>query len=349
MSKQKLVVIGAGMASGRVLEHLTETAPDAFEITLFNAEPRGNYNRIMLSPVLAGDKTYADIVTHDDAWYAERGVTTRFGEKVLKIDREQKVVEGANGPVPYDKLILGTGSNPFIIPLPGHDLDGVIAYRDLEDTERMMAMGAGKRVVVIGGGLLGLEAAAGMAARGADVTVVHIMSHLMERQLDPAAGYLLKKSLEAKGITIRLEANSKEIVGENGHVTALRLEDGTDLPCDLLVMAVGIRPNVALAAEAGLATGRGIHVDDQLCTSDADIYAVGECVEHQGAIFGLVAPLYDQAKVLAQALLGQEAAFVQKSLSTKLKVTGCDLFSAGDFAEGEGREDIVFRDPARGI
>jgi len=347
--KQKLVVIGAGMASGRVLEHLTDAAPDAFDITLFNAEPRGNYNRIMLSPVLAGDQTYEEIVTHDDAWYAERGITCRFGEKVVKIDREMKVVEGENGHVPYDKLIFGTGSNPFMIPLPGHDLDGVIAYRDLEDTERMMEMGEGSKVVVIGGGLLGLEAAAGMAARGANVTVVHIMGHLMERQLDEAAGYLLKKSLEAKGITIKLQANSKEILGTDGKVKALLLDDGTELPCDLLVMAVGIRPNTALASEAGLAVGRGIHVDDQLCTSDADVFAVGECVEHDGAVFGLVAPLYDQAKVLAQSLMGEDAAFVQKSLSTKLKVTGCDLFSAGDFADGEGREDIVFRDPSRGV
>ncbi|WP_171126424.1 MULTISPECIES: nitrite reductase large subunit NirB [unclassified Ruegeria] len=347
--KQKLVVIGAGMASGRVLEHLTDAAPDAFDITLFNAEPRGNYNRIMLSPVLAGDQTYEEIVTHDDTWYAERGITCRFGEKVVKIDRDLKVVEGENGHVPYDKLIFGTGSNPFMIPMPGHDLDGVIAYRDLEDTEQMMGMGAGNKVVVIGGGLLGLEAAAGMAARGADVTVVHIMGHLMERQLDPAAGYLLKKSLEEKGITVLLNAKSTEIAGKDGKARALLLEDGTELPCDLLVMAVGIRPNTGLAQETGLAVGRGIHVDDQMITSDADIYAVGECVEHQGEVFGLVAPLYDQAKVLAQTLLGEEAAFKQRSLSTKLKVTGCDLFSAGDFAEGESREDIVFRDPARGV
>ncbi|GAB5447552.1 nitrite reductase large subunit NirB [Gymnodinialimonas sp.] len=349
MTKQKLVVIGAGMASGRVLEHLTDAAPDAFDITLFNAEPRGNYNRIMLSPVLAGDQTYADIVTHDDAWYAERGVACRFGERVLEIDREAKIVLGENGHVPYDKLILGTGSDPFMIPLPGHDLDGVIAYRDLEDTERMMGLQPGQKCVVIGGGLLGLEAAAGMAARGVEVTVVHIMGHLMERQLDEAAGYLLRKSLEEKGITICLQANSKEILGEDGQVKALLLDDGTELPCDLLVMAVGIRPNVALAKASGLAVGRGVHVDDQLCTSDAAIYAVGECVEHNGAVFGLVAPLYDQARVLSDTLLGKDAAFVQKSLSTKLKVTGCDLFSAGDFADGEGREDIVFRDPARGV
>jgi nitrite reductase (NADH) large subunit len=347
---QKLIVIGAGMASGRVLDHLLETDPAAYDITLFNAEPRGNYNRIMLSPVLAGDKTYAEIETHGPDWYAVNNITCRFGEKVAAIDRAAKTVTAANGDVlPYDKLVFGTGSNPFMIPLPGHDLEGVIAYRDLEDTERMMALGAGHKCVVIGGGLLGLEAAAGMAARGVDVTVVHIMPHLMERQLDEAAGYLLRKALVDKGITIRCSSNSKEILGQDGHVRALLLEDGTELPCDLLVMAVGIRPNVALAKEAGLAVGRGIHVDDQMVTSDADVLAVGECVEHNGALFGLVAPLYDQAKVAAKTLLGQPDVFVQKELSTKLKVTGCDLFSAGDFADAKGREDIVFRDPARGV
>ncbi|WP_424970298.1 nitrite reductase large subunit NirB [Dinoroseobacter sp. S76] len=347
---QKLVIIGAGMASGRALESLLEADPDAYEVTLFNAEPRGNYNRIMLSPVLSGEKTYDEIVTHTAEWYEENGVTCRFGERVAKIDRERKVVVSETGDeVAYDKLIFGTGSNPFIIPLPGHDLEGVIAYRDLEDTERMMAMGPDNKVVVIGGGLLGLEAAAGMAARGVDVTVIHIMGHLMERQLDEAAGYLLRKALTDKNITVKCSANSKEILGEDGHVKALLLDDGTELPCDLLVMAVGIRPNVKLAQEAGLAVGKGIHVDDQMLTSDPAIFAVGECVEHDGAIFGLVAPLYDQAKVLAKTLLGEEATFVQKSLSTKLKVTGCDLFSAGDFADGEGREDIVFRDPARGV
>ncbi len=346
---QKIIVIGAGMASGRVLETLYENGADV-DVTLFNAEPRGNYNRIMLSPVLAGDQTYQDIVTHDDAWYAERNVTCRFGERVATIDRAAKTVTAENGDVlSYDKLVFGTGSNPFMIPLPGHDLEGVIAYRDLEDTEKMMGLGEGNKAVVIGGGLLGLEAAAGMAARGVDVTVVHIMGHLMERQLDEAAGYLLRKALVDKGITVKCSANSKEIVGENGKVKALMLDDGTELPCDLLVMAVGIRPNVALAKECGLAVGKGIHVDDQMLTSDENVLAVGECVEHNGAIFGLVAPLYDQAKVAGQTLMGEEAAFVQKELSTKLKVTGCDLFSAGDFAEGEGREDIVFRDPARGV
>ena len=346
---QKLIIIGAGMATGRALEHLLDADGD-FDVTLFNTEPRGNYNRIMLSPVLSGEKTYDEIVTHTPEWYEENGVTCRFGEKISQIDRTAKTVTADNGDVlPYDKLLFGTGSNPFIIPLPGHDLEGVIAYRDLEDTQRMMGLGEGNKCVVIGGGLLGLEAAAGMAARGVDVTVIHIMPHLMERQLDEAAGYLLRKALVDKNITVKCSANSKEILGENGKVKALLLDDGTELPCDLLVMAVGIRPNTQLAADTGLAVGKGIHVDDQMRTSDDDILAVGECVEHDGAIFGLVAPLYDQAKVVAKTLLGEDAAFVQKELSTKLKVTGCDLFSAGDFAEGEGREDIVFRDPARGV
>ncbi|ANT60360.1 nitrite reductase large subunit [Salipiger sp. CCB-MM3] len=347
---KKLIVIGAGMASGRMLEHLIDASPEAYDITLFNAEPRGNYNRLMLSPVLSGEKTYEEIVTHDAAWYEERRVTCRFGEKVVAIDTEKKVVTGEKGALPYDKLVIATGSNPFIIPLPGHDLEGVIPYRDLEDTEAMMALGAGKRAVVIGGGLLGLEAAAGMAARGTEVDVVHIMGHLMERQLDEAAGYLLRKSLVDKGIRIHCKANSKQILADdNGHVRALQLDDGTELPCDLLVMAVGIRPSTALGKEAGLEVNRGIVVDDHMVTSNPDVLALGECVEHAGAIFGLVAPLYDQAKVLAKTLLGEEARFVQKEVATKLKVTGCDLFSAGDFAEGEGREDIVFRDPARGV
>ncbi|MFD0909591.1 nitrite reductase large subunit NirB [Ruegeria arenilitoris] len=347
--KQKLVVIGAGMASGRVLEHLTETAPDAFDITLFNAEPRGNYNRIMLSPVLSGDKTYEDIVTHDGDWYAQRGIACRFGEHVVRIDREMKVVEGENGHVPYDKLLIATGSAPFIIPVPGKDLPGVITYRDLDDTNAMIdAAAKGGNAVVIGGGLLGLEAAAGLAERGMTVTVVHLMGHLMERQLDEAAGYLLRKDLERRGITVRTQASTKAILGE-GRAEAVLLESGETLPADLVVMAVGIRPETRLATDAGLDVARGIEVNAQMQSSDPDVLAVGECVEFDGHLFGLVAPLYDQAKVAANTLLGQPDAFVVKELATKLKVTGCDLFSAGDFAEGEGREDIVFRDPARGV
>ncbi|BBU54205.1 nitrite reductase large subunit [Mameliella alba] len=347
--KQKLVVIGAGMASGRVLEHLREQAPDQYDITLFNAEPRGNYNRIMLSPVLSGEKTYEEIVTHDDDWYAQNEITCRFGEHVVGIDRDSKTVTGQNGAVSYDKLLIATGSAPFIIPVPGKDLPGVIAYRDLDDTNAMVEASAkGGKAVVIGGGLLGLEAAAGLTLRGMDVTVLHLMGHLMERQLDEAAGYLLKKDLEDRGITVMTKAATKAILGED-RVEAVLLEDGTVLDADLVVMAVGIRPETRLATDAHLEVARGIEVNAQMMTSDPDVLAVGECVELDGQLFGLVAPLYDQAKVVAATLIGEEAAFVPKELSTKLKVTGCDLFSAGDFAEGEGREDVVFRDPSRGV
>lgn len=346
---QKLVVIGAGMASGRALEHLFDADPGAYEVTLFNAEPRGNYNRIMLSPVLSGDKTYADIVTHDDDWYAQNGVTCRFGEHVIAIDRARKVVLGEKGEVPYDKLLIATGSAPFIIPVPGKDLPGVVAYRDLEDTNAMIEAAAkGGRAVVIGGGLLGLEAAAGLALRGMDVTVVHLMGHLMERQLDEAAGYLLRRALEDKGITVRCQASTAAIVGEH-RVEGVLLQDDEMIPADLVVMAVGIRPETRLANDAAIEVERGITVDDQMVTSDPDILAMGECVEHRGQLFGLVAPLYDQARIVAKTLLGEEAAFVPKEVATKLKVTGCDLFSAGDFADGEGRENVVFRDPARGV
>ena len=347
--KQKLVVIGAGMASGRVLEHLTEMAPEAFDITLFNAEPRGNYNRIMLSPVLSGEKSYAEIITHDDAWYAAQGVKTVLGKAVTRIDRAAKTVTCGGVDTPYDQLIIATGSAPFIIPVQGKDLPGVVTYRDLEDTNAMIAAARpGARAVVIGGGLLGLEAAAGMQLRGMDVVVIHIMGHLMERQLDPAAGYLLQKSLEARGMKIHCKGATKAILGHD-RVEAVLLEDGTVYPADIVCMAVGIRPEVRLANDAHLDVGRGITVNDVMQTSDPAIWAVGECVEHNKQLFGLVAPLYDQARVLAQALLGQDSAFRPVQTATKLKVTGCDLFSAGDFADAPGREDIVFRDPARGV
>ena len=349
MMAEKLVIIGAGMASGRMLEHLFEQAPGRYDVTLFNAEPRGNYNRIMLSPVLSGEKTYADIVTHDADWYAAQGVDCRFGEPVVKIDRERKVVYSAQGGVPYDRLVIATGSAPFIIPVPGKDLPGVCAYRDLEDTHAMIAAAKpGAKAVVIGGGLLGLEAAAGMQLRGAEVTVIHLMGHLMERQLDPAAGYLLQKTLEARGITVHCKGATKAILGKD-RVEAVLLEDGTVYGADLVCMAVGIRPETRLANDAHLEVNRGIVVNDQLQTSDPSVFAIGECVEHDKQLFGLVAPLYDQAKVLAATLADQPAGFRPVQTATKLKVTGCDLFSAGDFAEGPGREDIVFRDPGRGI
>lgn len=350
MGKRKLVVIGAGMASGRALEHLFEEGPDAFEVTLFGAEPRGNYNRIMLSPVLAGEKTYADIVTHDADWYAARGVACRFGETVTRIDRKAKVVFSAKGETPYDKLLLATGSAPFILPVPGADLPGVTAYRDLDDTLRMIeaARRPGAKAVVIGGGLLGLEAAAGLRLRGMDVTVLHLMGHLMERQLDPAAGHLLQRDLERRGIRVHCKAQTRAIVGD-GRAEAVLLEDGTTHECDLVVMAVGIRPETRLARDAGLEVARGVVVDDAMRSADPDILAIGECVEHDKTTYGLVAPLYDMAKVAAHTLLGRAAAFRKVDLSTKLKVTGVDLFSAGDFTDAPGREEIVFRDPGRSV
>ncbi|HEY9020789.1 MAG TPA: nitrite reductase large subunit NirB [Paracoccaceae bacterium] len=348
--KRKLVIIGAGMASGRVLEHLLAAEPAGWDITLFNAEPRGNYNRIMLSPVLSGEKSYEDIVTHDDNFYAQHRISCRFGEAVVRIDREAKTVQTGTGATPYDKLLIATGSAPFIIPVQGKDLPGVITYRDMDDTQAMIDGSAnpGAKAVVIGGGLLGLEAAAGLKARGMDVTVIHLMGHLMERQLDPAAGYLLQKDLEARGIRVHCKGATKAILG-NTHVEAVLLEDGTVYDADQVCMAVGIRPETRLATDAGLEIARGIVVNDQMVTSDPDILAVGECVEHDGQLFGLVAPLYDQAKVVAASLTAQPAAFQPVQTATKLKVTGVDLFSAGDFADAPGREDIVFRDPARGV
>ncbi|MEW5420319.1 nitrite reductase large subunit NirB [Amorphus sp. 3PC139-8] len=347
----KLVVVGNGMAAGRLLEHLTETDRDRYDVTLFGAEPRVNYNRIMLSPVLAGDKRFEDILIHDEDWYDENGVTLVSGRKIVGIDRAAKTVTADDGAVtPYDKLVLATGSDPVMIPLPGHDLPEVISFRDLDDVESMTAAAAnGGKAVVIGGGLLGLEAAAGLNGRGMDVTVLHLAPTLMERQLDPSAGYLLQKELESRGIRVITRANTKAIQGGR-HVESVLLDDDTELDADLVVMAVGIRPNATLAKSAELEVGRGVVVDDRLQTSDPDILAIGECVEHRGTCYGLVAPLYEMAKVAAARLCGEaEATFVGAVTSTKLKVTGINLFSAGDFAEGDDREEIVLRDASRSI
>jgi len=355
--KQKLVVIGNGMAPGRALERLFEAAPDAFDVTIFNAEPRVNYDRIMLSPVLSGEKTYEDIIIHGDDWYAENGVTLHKGAKVTKIDRASKTVTAANGvAASYDKLVLATGSNPFVIPVAGHDLPGVLTYRDLDDVDSMLeAAKRGGRAVVIGGGLLGLEAAAGLNEQGMDVTVLHLMQTLMERQLDPAAGYLLEKELTSRGIDVRCKANTHAILATDAalapaRVRAVALDDGTELPADIVVMAVGIRPNFDLAKDAGIEVNRGILVDPTMRTSDPDIYAVGECVEASGQCFGLVAPLYEQAAVLAAQLAGDgEPSFIPTVTATKLKVTGVNLFSAGDFADGADREEILLRDAAKSV
>ncbi len=349
--KQKLVVIGNGMAPGRMLENLLDANPDAFDVTIFNAEPRVNYNRLMLSPVLSGEKTYEDIITHDDAWYEKHGITLHKSARVAEINREEKTVTSETGVTcGYDKLVIATGSNPFIIPLPGKDLDGVLTYRDLDDVETMIEVSnSGGHAVVIGGGLLGLEAAAGLRMQGMDVTVLHLMPTLMERQLDPAAGYLLERAFDDLGIKVMTKANTHEIIGEGGKVTGVKLDDGTLLPCKMVVMAVGIRPSLDLAKESGIETNRGVLVSDDMRTSDPDIFALGECVEHRDQCYGLVAPLYEMAGVIAENLLDGTAEYTGSVTATKLKVTGIDLYSAGDFAEGEGREEIVLRDASGGI
>ena len=348
---QKLVIIGNGMAPGRALERLFENAPGAYDVTIFNAEPRVNYDRIMLSPLLSGEKSFDDIVIHGDGWYIKHGVTLYKGAKVTSIDRTAQTVTSEHGiTASYDKLVIATGSMPIIIPVPGHTLPGVLTYRDLDDVKAMIlaAQSRGK-AVVIGGGLLGLEAAAGLAERGMDVTVLHLMPTLMERQLDPAAGLLLKQALEARGIKVLISANTKAILGTT-RVEGVELADGQILQASLVVMAVGIRPNAALAKDSGLAVNRGILVDGTMATSDPNIYALGECAEYEAQVFGLVAPLYEMANVLAAQLTGNATAyFAPSATATKLKVTGINLFSAGDFAEGADREDIVLTDPAGGV
>lgn len=348
---QKLVVIGNGMAPGRMLENLFETAPGAYEVTIFNAEPRVNYDRIMLSPVLSGEKSYEDIVIHGDGWYIDHGVTLYKGHRIVAIDRTAKTVTSDHGVTEsYDKLVIATGSVPFIIPVPGKDLPGVLTYRDLDDVHAMMLAAQSRdKAVVIGGGLLGLEAAAGLKARGMDVTVLHVMPTLMERQLDPAAGYLLQKAVEARGIEVLTRANTRAIIGDH-KVEGVELADGTIIPATLVVMAVGIRPNTSLAKDAGLEVGRGIVTDDKMLTSDQDIFALGECAEVGGNVYGLVAPLYQMARVAAAGLAGaSDDRFVHSETPTKLKVTGIDLYSVGDFADGDDREEIVLRDASAGV
>jgi nitrite reductase (NADH) large subunit len=351
-TRQRLVVVGNGMAGIRTVEEVLRLDPDCFEITVFGAEPHGNYNRILLSPVLAGEKRFDDIVTHTREWYTQNGIALHAGDPVLEIDRRRRVVKAQSGlEVPYDRVLLATGSKPFVIPVPGHQLPGVIAFRDIHDVESMLEVARHHhKAVVIGGGLLGLEAANGLMRQGMDVTVVHVMDSLMERQLDKPAASLLKNSLEKRGLRFLLQANTAEILGSD-RVTALRFKDGSEIEADLVVMAVGIRPNFELAKAAGLHCERAIVVDDTLQSlSDPRVYAVGECVQHRKNTYGLVAPLYEQARVCAAHLVGLgHSRYPGSVTSTKLKVTGIDLFSAGDFIGGADTEDLVFRDPRRGI
>ncbi|GAC1338132.1 MAG: nitrite reductase large subunit NirB [Acetobacteraceae bacterium] len=347
----RLVVIGNGMAGMRTVEEVLARTPHRFDITVFGAEPHPNYNRIMLSPLLAKEKTFEEIVINGLDWYETNGIELVAGERVVAVDRDARTVTGERGTVRgYDVLLLATGSDPFIIPVPGRDLPGVITFRDVADVDAMLAAAArGGRAVVIGGGLLGLEAANGLALNGMDVSLLHLMPTLMERQLDPAAGAMLRADLERRGLTVRLEANTKALHGTD-RVEAVELADGTMLQADLVVMAVGIRPNATLGRVIGLICNRGVVVDDQMRTSDASVFAVGECVEHRGQSYGLVAPLWDMAKVAADAITKVAASAYEGSVTgTRLKVTGIDMFSAGNFAADATTEDVVFRDPARGV
>ena len=352
MKKMKLVMVGNGMAGVRTLEELLKIAPDLYDITVFGAEPHANYNRILLSPVLAGEMTLKEIMLNDVDWYEQHGIRLHLGKKVTKIDRGARKVIAADGTTEsYDRLLLATGSNPFIVPIPGVDLQGVISYRDIADTEAMIdASSRYRNAVVIGGGLLGLEAANGLKLRGMNVTVVHLMPWLMERQLDRNAAGMLQRSLEQKGLSFLLEKQTAEVVGRDGRVAAVRFKDGEEIAADLVVMAVGIRPNVELAQSAGLHCNRGIVVSDTMQTHDPRIYSVGECVAHRGSTYGLVAPLFEMAKVCATHLAEFGIGRYQGSVtSTKLKVTGIDLFSAGDFTGGAETEEIVLHDAVGGV
>jgi nitrite reductase (NADH) large subunit len=356
--RMKLVMVGNGMAGVRTLEELLRIAPDLYDITVFGAEPHPNYNRILLSPVLAGEQTLDQIVLNDWSWYTDHHITLYADCTVTEVDRFKRVVHGRNAAgdmvsASYDRLIMATGSNPFILPIPGKDLPGVLAYRDIADTQAMIdAATKYQHAVVIGGGLLGLEAANGLMKRGMSVSVVHVAPWLMERQLDDVSGKLLQQSLEARGMKFLIGAQTQELVaGDSGRVAAIRFKDGSELPADLVVMAVGIRPNTALATSMRLHVDRGIVVSDTLQTvTDPRIYAVGECAAHRGIAYGLVAPLFEQGKVLATHLAEFGIGRYSGSLtSTKLKVTGIDLFSAGNFMGDATTEEIVMSDPAGGV
>ncbi|RLZ09461.1 nitrite reductase (NAD(P)H) small subunit [Acinetobacter sp. 2JN-4] len=351
--KLKLVLIGNGLAGMRCLEDLLDMAPDRYEVTVIGEEPWGNYNRIMLSPVLSGEKTIDDIMLHPHAWYSDKGIKFIADDPAVKIDRTRKTVHTQKGEsVDYDRLIIATGSSPFIPPVQGVDLKGVISFRDIYDVNTMIKYAESKKnAVVIGGGLLGLEAAYGLVQRGMNVTVLHLMDRIMERQLDGRASAMLRHSIEQKGINIITEANTEALIAdEHDHVKQVRLKDGTVLDADLVIFAVGIRPNIALAQSAGLRCNRGILVNDTMQTFDPSIYAVGECIEHRNQTFGLVEPLWGQAFICATHLAEHGSlTFKSPTVPTQLKVSGVDVFSAGNFEPKDDYEDIILNDEKRQI
>ncbi len=351
--RERLVLVGNGMAGMRTIEELLARAPGRYAITVFGAEPHPNYDRILLSSVLAGEKEMAQTVINPLDWYAQNGIRLIAGDAVTAIDRAARTVTSASGRVePYDRLLLATGSKPIAPPMPGLNLPGVCAFRDIRDVETMIeASTRHRRAIVIGGGLLGLEAANGLLKRGMSVAVVHLMPTLMERQLDEPAGKLLQRELDGRGLNFFMNGQTEEVLGTE-RVEGVRLADGREVPGDLVVLAIGIRPNIDLAKAAGLEINRGVVVDDAMLTSDPRIHAVGECVEHRGRTYGLVAPLYDMARVCADHLASDqpiESVYAGTVLATRLKVTGVDLFSAGNFQGGEDCDALTFSDSARQV
>ncbi len=350
--RPRLVVVGNGMAGMRAVEELISHAPDRFDITVIGAEPHPNYSRILLSAVLAGEKTLDDIVLNSREWYAQHGICLLAGKRATAIDRAARQVALADGgSIAYDKLLLATGSKPLAPPIPGLGLHNVRAFRDIADVEAMIAAASScQHAVVIGGGLLGLEAAWGLKRRGMAVALIHLMPTLMERQLDPSAGDLLHRELDARGIDFFTSTQAEELLGGE-RVEAVLLADGRRLAADLVVLAVGIRPNIDLASAAGLDINRGILVGDDMATSDPDIYAVGECIEHNGQVFGLVAPIWEQARICGARLAGDDAAvYLPQPAFTSLKITGIDVFSAGALAAADdGDEEITLHDAKGGL
>ncbi|KQP68369.1 NAD(P)/FAD-dependent oxidoreductase [Methylobacterium sp. Leaf112] len=348
--KDRLVVIGNGMASLRFLERLTERAPGRYDVSVVGAEPQAAYNRVLLSSLLGGEVDEAGCAFRGLDWYESHGIRLITGAPVTEIDRENGLVMvGETHVLPFDRLVLAVGSVPIRLPKPGMDLPGVLTFRDLADvTAIRKAAVEHARAIVIGGGLLGLEAAVGLARLGVDTTLLHVMDRLMERQLDHAAAGLVKRAMEARGVKVLLKADTATVEGD-GKVERLILSDGTVLPADLVVMSVGVRPNVALAQNAGIAVGRGIKVDDRMQSSDPRIFALGECAEHRGQIYGLVEPAYEQAETLSRHLVGEEVAYAGTSLATSLKVSGLPVFSAGAIEAPEGSETILMSDPGLGL
>lgn len=348
---ERLVVVGNGMAGTACVEQILKY-PSRFEITIFGDETHVNYNRILLSAVLAGEKSAEEIVLNSLEWYQENGIRLRLGVRIVDVNGEAKTVTGDDGSVmQFDKLLLATGSSPLIPPMEGVDKPGVYVFRNLDDTRALRARAhPGARAIVIGGGLLGLEAARGLRIQGCDVTVVHLMDTLMERQLDSIGGAYLKAKMECLDVKVLLSHNTAAILGDS-RAEGVRFKDGAELAADFVVIAAGIRPNVELARQAGLQVNRGIVVNDQMETSHPDIFAVGECVEHNGICYGLVAPLIEQGKILAATITGDKQQRYQGSVpSAKLKIMGVEVFSAGDFNEKTPGNDVVrLEDPSLGI